>query len=230
MEQKEDESLVEVRKQADARKGGYSWQDVHLHISGLGEECVRIVVPRGRRNDVLKLAHSSLLGGHLSIRKTRDLINRSFTWPGMVKGIKEWCFSCQACQKAQKAAGGKAPLKPLPVITEPFSGVAFDLVGPLPRTKPDHKYILTSMCLASKYPEAIPLKKVDAPTVTEAMLEIFSRIGVPSEILTDQGTVFVGKLTSQLCGRLGVGQIKTSPYHPHSGTLAWDSQIHAQVM
>ena len=42
------------------------------------------------------------------------------------------------------------------------------------------------MCLASKYPEAIPLKKVDAPTVAEAMLEIFSRIGVPSEILTDQ--------------------------------------------
>ena len=117
MEQKEYESLVEVRKQADAWKGGYSWQDgllVHLHISGLGEECVRIVVPKGSRNDVLKLAHSSHLGGHLLIRKTRDLKNKYFTCPGMVKGIKEWCSSCQACQKAQKAPGGKVLLKPLP--------------------------------------------------------------------------------------------------------------------
>ena len=53
------------------------------------------------------------------------------------------------------------------------------------------------MCLASKYLEAvIPLWKVDAPTVAKAMLEIISRIGIPSEILTDQGMVFVGKLTS----------------------------------
>ena len=91
-----------------------------------------------------------------------------------------------------------------------------NLVDPLPRTKSGHKY----MCLASKYPEAIPLKKVDAPTVAEAMIDIFSRTGVPSKMLTDQGTVFVDKLMTQLCSKMGVGQVKTSPYHPQTnGTL-----------
>ena len=47
------------------------------------------------------------------------------------------------------------------------------------------------MCYASKYPEAIPLKRVTAEVVAEAMLEVFSRTGLPEHILTDQGSVFL---------------------------------------
>ena len=71
--------------------------------------------------------------------------------------------------------------------------MAFDILGPLPRSKSGMKYILTSMCLAIKYPEAINLRKVDARTVAEALLETFSRIGIPAELLTDQG-FFCGKI------------------------------------
>ena len=53
------------------------------------------------------------------------------------------------------SATSKAPLIPLPVITVPFSRLAFDVVGPLPRTQSSYKYILTCMCYASKYPEAM---------------------------------------------------------------------------
>ena len=72
------------------------------------------------------------------------------------------------------------------MISTPFSRLAFDLVGPLPRSKQGFKYLLTCICLGSKYPDAIPLKRVDAKTVAEAMVEIFSRTGIPQEILTDQ--------------------------------------------
>ena len=41
-------------------------------------------------------------------------------------------------------------------------------------------------------------------------METFS---IPAELLTDQGTVFVGKLTSQLWVKLGIKHLKTSPYH-----------------
>ena len=53
----------------------------------------------------------------------------------------------------------------MPVITEPFEVMAFDLVGPYERSQHGYKYVLTAMCLASKYPEAIPLKDVRAETV-----------------------------------------------------------------
>ena len=72
------------------------------------------------------------------------------------------------------------------------------------------------MCLASKYPEAVALRRVDAETVAEAMMEIFSRTGLPEEILTDQGSVFMGRLTKQLCRLLNVKQLRTSPYHPQT--------------
>ena len=104
----------------------------------------------------------------------------------------------------------------LPSVSKPFEKVAFDLVGPLPRTSSGHKYILTMMCLFTKYPESIPLKHVDNESVLEAMLEIFSRHGLPKTVLIDQGSVFMRKLTAQLWETLGVHRVRTSPYHPQS--------------
>ena len=37
-------------------------------------------------------------------------------------------------------------------------------------------------------PEAIPLKRVDAVFVVEAMIDVFSRISIPYEMLTNQGS------------------------------------------
>ena len=131
------------------------WKDgllVHREDDIIGETRERIVVPTGRRQEILKIAHSSLMGGHLSGKKTRDIISKCFTWPGMPKYVKEWCKTCPECQKAQKKQSMRAPLIPLPVIETPFHCVALDLVGPLPRSTSGMKYILTSMCLASKYP------------------------------------------------------------------------------
>ena len=72
------------------------------------------------------------------------------------------------------------------------------------------------MCLFSKYPEAIPLKRVDNESVLEAMVEIFSRHGFPLEILTDQGSVFTSKITRQMCKIFEIHKVRTSPYHPQS--------------
>ena len=89
-------------------------------------------------------------------------------------------------------------------------------MGPLPKTHGGHRYILTMMCLYTKYPEAIALRRVDNESVLDAMVEIFSRHGIPQTILTDQGSVFMSRLTKQLCELLKVKQVRTSPYHPQS--------------
>ena len=105
---------------------------------------------------------------------------------------------------------------PLPVLDRPWARLALDLVGPLPRTKSGHRYLLTCMDFTSRYPEAVPLRQVDAQTVMEAMLLIFGRFGLPEEILTDNGAVFTGKLATALYSALGVKHIRISPYHPQS--------------
>ena len=104
----------------------------------------------------------------------------------------------------------------MPAISEPFEKLAVDLVGPFPRSKLGMKYLLTGICLASRYPEAIPLRDISVATVAEGLVEMFSRTGIPRVILSDQGAQFMGSVVQSLCGRLGVTHIKTSTYHPQS--------------
>ena len=218
-EQTRDESLRDIRQWAEKGEKGFSLDNgllVHNLVTPAEQIRKRIVVPSSRRTELLKLAHSSMLGGHFSHTKTTELLNRRFTWPRMSVDVKNLCRQCVPCQKASNANVGKAPLQPLPVLDVPFSKLAFDLVGPLPRTKSGYKYLLTSICLASKYSEAIPLKRVDVESVAEGLCEIFSRTGIPPQILTDQGSVFTSKLMKQLCHILDIKHIKSSPYHPES--------------
>ena len=77
----------------------------------------------------------------------------------------------------------------MPIIDTPFDRVAVDLVGPMfPSTERGSKYILTVMDYATRYPEAVPLKDIQAETVAEALVNMFTRVGVPKEILSDQGS------------------------------------------
>ena len=50
--------------------------------------------------------------------------------------------------------------------------------------------------------------------VAKAMVDVFSRIGIPYAMLTDQGSVFMGRLTKELCGQLNIDHLRISPYHP----------------
>ena len=102
---------------------------------------------------------------------------------------------------------------------KPFERVAMDIVGPLPKTKSGHRYILVLVDYATRYPEAIPLKTVTAEVIAEKVVDVFARFGIPETVLTDQGTNFVSQLLKELYRLLGVTVIKTSPYHPQTDGL-----------
>lgn len=60
-------------------------------------------------------------------------------------------------------------------------------MGPLEsRTYNGNKYMLTLMDYATRYPEAVALTSIETETVAEALVNIFSRVGVPQEILLDR--------------------------------------------
>ena len=100
-----------------------------------------------------------------------------------------------------------------PALTQPFESMAFDLVRPLPKCKGGHRFILTYISLATKWPEAVPVTNVSSGTVGQAMVDIFCRTAIPCQLLTDQGSQFLGGLVRQLCKVLGVEQVNTTAYH-----------------
>jgi len=133
------------------------------------------------------------------------------------KDIVNFCKSCDVCQKnAKRRTNERAPLRQPPVVSEPFTKISMDIVGPLARTKKRHRFILTIVDDATRYPEAFALKTIDTVTVANTLIEFFSRVGVPRVILTDQGTNFTSKLLQELYKLMGIHGITTSPYRPQS--------------
>ena len=99
-----------------------------------------------------------------------------------------------------------------PIINEPFTKIAMDIAGPLNRTKSGKKYILTIIDHSTRYPEAFALKEIDAKYVANALIELFSRVGLPKIILTDQGSNFKSQLLKELYEMVNIQGITTSPY------------------
>ena len=82
-----------------------------------------------------------------------------------------------------------------------------DVFGPLNRTKAGNKYILVLMDYATKWPEAFALRNVTAETIVNTLIEVTARIGVPQELLTDNGSNFMSKVMKKYCSMTGIKQI-----------------------
>ncbi|GBM73754.1 hypothetical protein AVEN_550-1 [Araneus ventricosus] len=131
--------------------------------------------------------------------------------------IEEYVRSCDHCQRVGKPNDKKrAPMKLVPIIQEVFAKINVDAVGPLPITASGKKYLITAMCLASKYPDAVAVSDITSMSVVDALLQIFSRMGFPKEIQHDQGTSFMRELTTEFFERFGVRVVHSSTYHPQS--------------
>ena len=111
-----------------------------------------------------------------------------FYWPGINSDIKRFCLSCDICQRTiPKGKIVKVPLGKMPRIDVPFRRDATDLIGPLkPVTFNKNRYIFTLVDYATRYPEAVPLASIDTETVAEALVSIFSRVGIPNEALMER--------------------------------------------
>ena len=64
---------------------------------------------------------------------------------------------------------------------------------------------------STRYPEVIPL--LASIIIADALLTVFSHLGFPSEILSDNGTNLTAKLMMEVMELLKIRRIHTSPYH-----------------
>ena len=133
--------------------------------------------------------------------------------------MDEYCRGCAECQKTAPGRQAVAPLVPLPIVASPFERIVMDIVGPLPRSHSGNRFVLVVCDYATRWSEAVPLKSIDAGHVAEELMVLFSRAGVPKEILTDQGSNFTSQLLKEVYWLVSIKPIKTSPYHPQTDGL-----------
>ena len=145
-----------------------------------------------------------------------DRILTEFFWPGVCVDVSRFCKSCDICQRTiQKGRVTNVPLGKLPSIDTPFKRVAVDIVGPIePRSERKSRYILTMIDYATRYHEVVALPGIETERVAEALVEMFSRVGIPDEMLTDCGSQFTAEVMKEVSRLLPLQQITTTPYHP----------------
>ena len=87
-------------------------------------------------------------------------------------------INCQISGKAGQHPA-KAPLIPIPAMSEPFQKIQIDCVGPMNPTSTINMYLLTIMCTATLYPEAFPLRNIKARSICNALKHYFANTDFP---------------------------------------------------
>ena len=72
----------------------------------------------------------------------------------------------------------------------------------------------------------VALPNQEAVTVARALEDIFARHGMPSVLLTDQGSNFESKVITSVCEMFGIEKRRTTAYHPQTdGLCEWFNGI-----
>ena len=51
------------------------------------------------------------------------------------------------------------------------------------------------------------------------MIEVLAHTGIPQELLSDQGSVFIGQVNKELCRLLNIDKLRTTAYHPQTNGI-----------
>ncbi|GFV28611.1 retrovirus-related Pol polyprotein from transposon 412 [Trichonephila clavipes] len=224
MKSSELKTLFEEAKSGSSKKNHYIVENNLLFFQKEdkdGNKCKCLVVPKKYRKNLMTIGHEAA-AAHLGVTKTKDAIFKTFSWPKCFSDVEDFVKTCDKCQRVGKPQDKKkAPQKIVPVITEIFTKINIDASGPLPMTPSGNKYIITALCMSSRYSDAIPVANLCSTTVVNALLQIFSRMGFPRELQTDQGTSFISALTTEFLERFGVKVViyRGSVHHPQSNPV-----------
>ena len=171
------------------------------------------IPPVSSRDRLMEIAHSGRTGGHLGIKRTKKQLQRGAYWTGWAADVERYCKRCVECSCYHRCPPKRQGLLQVTTVGEPMERIAIDLTGPHPTSRSSNVYILTVLDLFSKWAEAIPLRNKEAVTVARALSDVvFSRIGLPIQLLSDNGREFENTLMSELCRLLGIEKLKTTAY------------------
>ncbi|KAL6479157.1 hypothetical protein MHYP_G00125900 [Metynnis hypsauchen] len=72
---------------------------------------------------------------------------------------------------------------------------------------------------ATRYLEAVPLRKATSKAISQELFLLCSRVRIPKDIITNQGTPSISRLVANLCKLLRIKHLPTSIYHPQTDGL-----------
>ena len=180
----------------------------------------RLVVPVAFREDVMRLCHDSMCGGHLGEKKTWWKLSDRFYWPSAYEDTLKWVESCSKCSARKAPPNNRSELMPITEFSSPFEMVGVDILGPLPLSESGNKYVVVFTDYLTKWPEAFALKDMKAETIARVFVdEIICRHSASVRLLSDQGRNFMSDLLKEVCRYFDTKKINSTSYRPQTNGL-----------
>ena len=170
------------------------------------------------KNDICFSVHDSPVGGHFGQEKTYRLFSRKFWFPKMRDFVIDYVSHCDTCQRIKDSRHPPyGLLQPLPIPEGPWKSVSMDFIVKLPLS---HGFdsILVVVDRFSKMAHFIACNEAMS-SLGLALLyfnNIFKLHGLPHEIISDRGPVFVSKFWTELLKVLGTKAKHSSAFHPQT--------------
>ena len=91
------------------------------------------------------------------LQENDERVKAHFYWCGLRKDVESWCVRCDVCSSRKKPS--KTPRAPMKTynVGAPMERIAIDVMGPLPTTDSDNRYILVMSDYFTKWTESYPM-------------------------------------------------------------------------
>ena len=134
----------------------------------------------------------------------------------MNNDIRKYITNCTLYCR-EKAKVQAYPLQMTEILDRPFDKIAIDLVTECETSTSGSKHILTIIDHLTGWPEVFPILDKSADTIVSTFINQYLPVLIcPRYILSDKNTKFKNTLMDQVLKELGIKQIFSAPYHPHS--------------
>jgi transposase InsO family protein len=169
---------------------------------------VRFYIPKPLRPIYLERVHE----GHQGINKCYSRAQQLFWWPSITKDITDYISKCNVCIKNSRVKHQPWTEGELP--DSPWREVGADVF------EFDGKLYLILVDYYSKWIECVAMNFQTTEAVSEAMKVVFSRLGVPVIVRSDNGPCFASSRFKEFADRCGFRHVTSSPRYPQSNGLA----------
>jgi hypothetical protein len=189
-------------------------------LSESSEISYQLLVPKILRKEIVKNCHDTFYAAHFGISKTLGGIKKDFHSYKISEDVKFHVRCYAVCGRFRSLSGRPGAALRGCLIGYPVDRIGVGVVGPLPKSKNNNRYILVIGDHFTRWMEAYPLPNQQAETIAVKLVhEFIARYGTPLEIHSDQGKNFESSLFSEICKLFEVRKTRTTSYRPCSNGI-----------
>lgn len=173
----------------------------------------RIIVPESIINRLIWECHEYYL--HCGAQTCYSMLAETFIFKNMNRRIRTTLATCDSCQRCK-------------ISTHPLQGtaqgikcfqkndhIAVDIIGPLPTSVGNVKYILIVLDIYTKFVKLYLIRRADTKTIINKLFnQHFIEHGLPNKIQSDNATQFKSELWFNKLEANNIIPIYSPLYHP----------------